>query len=452
MRRFSNLSVALSLFLATLFPAFLSAGESSGAKRAKWRSMFSMKMEPLASNYSSTCRRPFGAGLYDAAAGKTFVCWNGPGMSICARAYDHASRSWSGEITACKLDFSKRYVYHNYPVLRLAPDGRLVVYFCNHSGQLFQVKAPHAHSIEGDWTKTEISIDQNAYPMPIVSGKNIYVFYSKNDEITWPYRTYRYVKSADSGTTWTEPATVIDSEKKEPAKFDEVYAAGICYNPESGRIGITWSMGGGKAHYSASRDLYFAWFNTRTDRMENAAGRDLGTAILFDELDACCVIKSPGDPDAPDRRMRYPITRPQPSFIRKTGAPVIAFGIYKPGTGDLACFMRWEGDAWKLRSMLPAPKTFCDLESAGADEFRILCRDGSMVMVFRSTNAGLSWSECSSSKIKFEGKDNRVMETLFIEDSQPPAVGFLGTSFRDPTKEGGYNYDGMFRNYIIMAK
>jgi hypothetical protein len=440
------------LFLPTLFSSFLSAAGSSAPKRVKWRSLFSMKTETLASNYSSTCRRSFGAGLYDVAAEKTFVCWNGPGMSICVRAYDHAKRSWSGEVMACKLDYAKRYVYHNYPVMRLAPDGRLVVYFCNHSGQLFQVKAPHAHSIDGDWTKTEISVDQNAYPMPVVAGKNIYVFYSKNDEITWPYRTYRYVKSADGGVTWTEPATVIDSEKKEPSKFDEVYASGICYNPESGRIGITWSMGGGKAHYSASRDLYFAWFNTRTDRMENAAGRDLGKTILFGKLDACCVIKSPGDPDAPDRRMRYPITRPQPSFISKTGVPVIAFGIYKPGTGDLTCFMRWEGSTWKFKSMLPKAKTFFDFEKTGPEEFRILCRDGSMFMIYRSANAGLSWSECSSAKINFTGKSNRTPEITFIDDSHPPVIGFLGTTFSDPAKEGGYNYDGIFHNYIIMEK
>jgi hypothetical protein len=444
---------AALLTFAFLPSALLCADEPAAPKRAKWKSNFEIKQEPLAGNVSSTCRRQFGAGLYDAAVNKTFVCWSGPGMSVWINDYDHGTGKWSAGREVCHLEYTTQWAYHDYPVMRLAPDGRLVIYFCEHGNKLFQVKAPAAHSLDGDWAKTLASDDHTTYPMPVVADGVIYVFYSKNEDRNWPHRSYRYIKSADSGATWSAPATVIDSEKKEPMKFDEVYSFGVCLNPDDGRVGITWTMAGSKAHNAASRDLYFAFFNTRTGNMENAGRRDLGPSVLFDEFPACLVVKTQGNPDDPNRALRYPITRPQPSYIGKTGAPVVAFGTYKAGAGDMTCFMRWDGAAWKVQSTLPAGNSFYDLEKIGPSEFRMFVRkDSKKMLVLRSTDGGRTWKESAAAPIAFAAKFNRVPEIQFIEDGRPPVIGILGTAYSDKKKPGGYNYDGIFNIHAVMEK
>jgi hypothetical protein len=236
-------------------------------------------------------------------------------------------------------------------------------------------------------------------------------------------------------------------------KFDEVYGIGVCLNPDDGRVGITWTMAGGKAHNAASRDLYFAFFNTRTGNMENAGRRDLGPSVLFDEFPACLVVKTQGNPDDPNRALRYPIARPQPSYIGKAGAPVVAFGTHKAGAGDITCFMRWDGAAWKVQSTLPAGNSFYDLEKLGPSEFRMFVRkDSKKMLVLRSTDGGRAWKESAAAPIDFAAKFNRVPEIQFIEDGRPPVIGILGTAYSDKKKPGGYNYDGIFNIHAVMEK
>jgi outer membrane receptor protein involved in Fe transport len=415
----------------------------------------------LSTNYSSSCRRGFGAGLYDSVSNKTYVCWGGAGMSVFIRAYDHATSAWGEPKEICPLTYTSRYDYHNYPVLNLAPDGHLLVHFCEHAHKMFQLRAPAANSADGDWVKTEISADATCYPMPVVAGADIWLFYSKNDDNTWPYRTYRYIKSTDNGQTWSAPATVIDSEKADPDKYDEVYAWNFYYNPATLKIGLTWTMAGGTSHNSASKDLYFAHFNTTSGHMENVKGEDLGETIKYSGLEGCRVVKRQGNPAASMDKKKYPITDPQPSYnsiSRKgaadavTHAPVIAFGEHNFSTlvDSLRC-ARWDdtAEAWQFSDIYVGEKGFGDFEKTGDNTFRVIYKHGDNVFIKHTLDGGVTWRQFAASAIPYSGDCDKVGDLQFIENNQLGAVAFAGMSFTDTTKPGGYNYNGVFHTHVF---
>lgn len=422
--------------------------------KAGSRSVFDMEFKQIATNQSSTCRRSFGAGLYDRDANKTFVCWNGPGMSVYVRAYDHTAGEWEEEKEVCHLDYRKQWDYHDYPVMRLAPDGRLVVYFCDHTRKLYQAKAPIPHSAGGEWGKTEISDDQTTYPMPLVAGGEIYVFYSKNDEITWPHRTYRYIKSGDNGDTWSRPVTIIDSERQDPGKYDEVYAWGMAHDAEGKRIGITWTMGGGVSHYSASKDLYFACLDIASGKMKNAAGTDLGKTIGYAALASCRVVTAQGDPHASGKKsgLKYPVSRPMPSFDGGTGRPVVAFGLRDADGAEAVSLAKWDGGEWQTTVITPRTASLYDFERNGEKTCRLIYRQGATAVVCRSTDGGATWDICASARIPFGEGFDRLPEMQFIENGRPDVMAFMGLQFNDSDKPGGYNYDGVFKAYIVKEK
>ncbi|OAM90069.1 BNR-4 repeat-containing protein [Termitidicoccus mucosus] len=414
---------------------------------------FVMSFEKIVTNQSSSCRRPFGAGLYDEASNQTYICWNGPGMSVYVRAYDHATETWGAAVEICHLTYTAQYDYHDYPVLTLAPDGRLHVYFCQHANKLYQLRAPDPHSIAGAWTKTEIGSDLNAYPMPVVAGSDIWLFYSKNNDSAWPYRTYRYIKSTDSGATWSAPVTIIDTAKLDPQKFDEVYAWGFDYDADSQRIGLTWTMAGSTAHNAAHKGLYFAWFNTTNNSLSNAAGASLGASIAYDELASCRVVDATGDPADTTKGHHYPFTSPQPALDGVTSQPLVAYGFYDPVTGSesIRC-SRWNGSAWVENIIQANVKSFSDLRRNGVAELIALYHYSGNILMKSSLDGGATWEQVSAGAVPFniaEDGCDKVAELLFLDSIKAPITAFLGLSFEDTTKPGGYNYDGVFPVYII---
>jgi hypothetical protein len=102
--------------------------------------------------------------------------------------------------------------------------------------QLYTAPAPR--SITGTWTARTISTDRNTYPEPVVTGNTIHLFYSHNTDLSHPYRTYKMIKSTDSGRTWSAPRTIIDSGRTAD-RYAEVYAFGV--TQRNGRVYLTCS-------------------------------------------------------------------------------------------------------------------------------------------------------------------------------------------------------------------
>ena len=202
----------------------------------------------IADNATYGCRRSFGWGIYDATAQRTVVTWNGPGMSICVRAFDHATGSWGEPLIAQTLSFRGTWDYHNYPTLVLAPDGHFLVFYCEHGRAAHLLRSSRPHDIGGTWTRQRIGSDGNCYPHPVVMSDNVYFFYSKTmggNVMTSVHRSYRLIRSTDSGATWSAPVTVIDSDRRDPERYDEVYLHSDARDHERGLIHLGWEMHGG---------------------------------------------------------------------------------------------------------------------------------------------------------------------------------------------------------------
>lgn len=149
------------------------------------------------------CRRSFGHGVYNAAANKTVICWNGEKMSIYVREFDHDTLTWSDPFKVHDPNYTGRWDYHNYPCITLAPDGRYLIFYFKHSSDAYMVKSPGPNTIAGTWSDQKLSEDKCAYPMPVVVDDTIYLFYSST--VAHWHRPYRMIKSVDSGETWSDP-------------------------------------------------------------------------------------------------------------------------------------------------------------------------------------------------------------------------------------------------------
>lgn len=68
------------------------------------------------------------AALYDAAVGKTLVAYPGTNHDIYLKAYGHATNSWSANVRAPALRLTHENAYHDCPVPKQLPDGRLAVF------------------------------------------------------------------------------------------------------------------------------------------------------------------------------------------------------------------------------------------------------------------------------------------------------------------------------------
>ncbi|MEK3885341.1 BNR-4 repeat-containing protein [Paenibacillus sp. PL2-23] len=375
----------------------------------------------IATNHSFGSPRAMGNGLYDPVSNKTYVAWNGPDMDIYIRAYNHATQGWEAALKVKDNSYTGKWDYHNYPVLIIAPNGKLQIYYAQHTTKAFVVTAPNPNSIAGTWTTQTISTDQNGYPMPVVAGNDIYVFYSKNDEVSYPYRTFRYIKSTNNGGTWSSPVTVIDSGKQDPNRFDEVYANEVKYDKDRNRILMSWKMSGGPhGHDKQSKDLHFAYLDIATNTMRSIGGSSLGGVVNYSEFTQTRVFSStPGDNGGSyaDTHNVYGGTF---DWIGN-GNPVIAFGYYNiKGDGSKkSYFYSWNGTGWTISTISTTNAALSDLERMGTlwDDFRVIIGDSgnpAIKHIYKTTNAS-SFSIEDSFTMPLDNSANRANYTDFIE-------------------------------------
>ena len=251
--------------------------------------------EILSEHGTFGCRRPVGAGVYDPSSDQTIVCWHEGGMDIMVRWYDHRSGQWGKVKKVWANHMNGIWDYHNYPAMILAPDDRPLIFYCRHSSHMYQLTPMDTRRIDTDYTRKVICRDQTAYPHPVVCGSDIYIFYSRNQEISYPYRPLCYVKSTDCGETWSEPIVIVDSGKQDPGKFDEVYQCGGKFAPAQGgypaRILLSWTMWGGpKGHAAQGMGAYFAYLSLEDKCLYSAGGKCLGKTIFYREMVEYCTV------------------------------------------------------------------------------------------------------------------------------------------------------------------
>ena len=215
------------------------------------------------------------------------------------------------------------------------------------------------YSITGTWSARTISTDRNAYPEPVVNGTNIWVFYSQNTQISYPYRVYRFIKSTDSGKTWSAPKTIIDSGKTAD-KYAEVYAFGVTRSDD--RIYLTWSMHGGpKGHNGGGKNIYAGYFDTDDSTMHTVGGTSLGAGVEPAELQQTRVVTTiptdlPADKVLPEEN---PVTLRLPD-----GTVVLGYGVHTK-TSRKIVLAHFANNAWTSTTVDSATSLFKDIAVAG---------------------------------------------------------------------------------------
>ncbi|MGW2548310.1 BNR-4 repeat-containing protein, partial [Kitasatospora sp. NPDC001574] len=380
------------------------------------------------------CRRAFGGGLYDAASNKTYITYNGPRMDIYVRAYDHATAAWEAPVLVKAQNRTGTFDYHNYSTLVMLPNGHLAVFFDKHSSAAYMATAPDTHSAAGTWTTTRINADLNDYPMPVVVGDKLYFFYSRNDEQSHPYRSYKVMSSSDSGVTWSAPSTVIDTGKTTD-RFNEVYAFGVA--AVGSRIYISYSLWGGpQGHARQGRNLYVSAYDTTTGRMSNAAGQDAGATVNNADLPAH-LVRAAAPAASGDIYDTHPIQYSQ-VWATDSGKLYVGFGEAVNGGRNIR-WGRLNGSDWEFGTVKSGTAQFFDMVKTGDDDFEFLfANEDSTVLSSVALRDGSTLSPLFDLPVDKAGTNaDHIDHANYIENRK--SVSVMGTMVNAATRSSDYS-------------
>lgn len=329
------------------------------------------------------CLRTNGADVYDATVNKTFVTYSGTRHDVYVKAFDHAANTWSSAVKVATLNLTHDNAYHDYPVLTQLGDGRLAIFRATHTTSMQLYIAPAPRSITGTWTARTISTDKNTYPEPIVTGNTIHLFYSHNTDLSYPYRTYKVIKSTDNGRTWSAPRTIIDSGRTAD-RYAEVYAFGVTHR--NGRVYLTWSLHGGpKGHNGGGKNIYVAYLDTASGNLFTVGGASLGTVIDSSDTDKARVVTTnPTDlPAGKDLPEENPVTVPL-----NDGSLVLGYGVHTSTSAKIV-LSRFAGGAWTSTTADTSTSLFKDLTATGSGvDFSYASADRKRLLVKSWTPGG----------------------------------------------------------------
>ncbi len=374
------------------------------------------------------CRRSFGFGVYDASVNKTVIVWNAEKMSVYVRAFDHVSQQWEDTVMAKALDYTGTWDYHNYPTMVIAPDGHYLIFYFKHSGNAYMVRSPAPHSIQGTWTHITVSSsDLHAYPMPVVMGTRVYLFYSKthNPIGTTVYRSYRFIKSTDNGQTWNTPKTVINSEDSDPDGYDEVYLHGFDVDTNANKILLGWEMKGGpNGHNKGGKNNYFAFFDCDDEKMYTASNSVIGNTVNYTDLNRCLVDTATNPSGAPFGYTTFPIVLPD-------GAPAVAYRLN--GTSYIS---QWRNSSWQRSEITVGG--FKDYQRTVDGKYVMLAGGYSNMTVWESSNGVNGWTK-KSGPVTLPQTNNSDSRNCGFIDNFRPEVQWMSSTYDYSERTNDYS-------------
>ena len=337
----------------------------------------------------------------------------------------------------------------------VAPDGRLVVLQTDHlqesDGYAIMVyKSPKKGTIKGTWSSQELwdGVNQPSYPTMVVAGDSIYLFIRRRVESV--HRVWQFSKSTDSGETWSEPRTIMDTEELEdgqagyqPEGFDEVYAVGRKYHDAGNhRIPVSWHLAGDGAHNKFNRNMYVAYLDTRDDQMYSPNGTPLGDFIDLTEMndpETRCLVE-----ETPSQRGKY--TAGLVDFVHQVsfdgdGNFLVAYNFMdEPKTRQRLRYGKWTGTSWKVGSIEEAPlggnpiRINSLVRTSGGDAFRVSIVEEATnnVRIRETTDGGRKWSLIASKILDTNGK--KINSADFVVPYNPDYPQILVTTFPEDDK------------------
>jgi hypothetical protein len=311
---------------------------------------------------------------------------------------------------------------HAVPALDVLPDGRIVATVTKHYGDYIRVgitNDPYGISL---WTFRNVDLTGKlvkntiiTYPVPVVLGSRIYVFFrdGASTDAVW-----RFIYSDDEGNSWSDPVTFLVP----PSGATSVY--------------VVLSRVGNKVHMTANLvdsngnvwNVYYFYFDgSAFYRADGSKIADVGTVFTPEQADKVFDVADAGF----DGSWSYDV------YVDAGGRPVIAFSAYKKlGGVDGAYFgltqqwyyvAVWDGSRWVVRQVADNGDLFPILAPNGVSKYAggiyIMRSDPSKVLVSRKRSGG--WG--------IEVRDlNGSVVSVLREPSGPYEVNMR------PIEDGGY--------------
>lgn len=373
----------------------------------------------LSSKGSFACRRPVGEGYYSKATNNTYVAWNEKGMDIYMAVYNHNTNKWSEPEFVWENNMFGRWDYHNYVTMIEGIDNEPIFFYVSHSNEMYQIK----RNENGEWERKVICDDLTAYPSPIRYKDIIYIFYSRNTEISYPYRTLNMIKSYDNGDTWSDSKVVIDSEKQMEYKFDEVYQCGCEFVKATkkfpDRIMISWTMWGGpKGHATEGKGSYYAQLHLNDEKIYDAEGSLIGDYVDYKALVNSCFIEESRCEESAYTTFG-PVVAPD-----DIGNAVVVYGIVKDGYYYLKEAQKYKSK-WHITVI---EKDIYNVEDIYRNDDSIdiaVCR-GDTIVIYNRCDLSREWKKTSVTRINHKNNSNSFPYCNFIDKGKAEVKLILG--------------------------
>ncbi len=307
-------------------------------------------------------------GLYDPVSNQTFLVYTGgvrsdgihSAQDPYITSFNHSSKIWSNPIRLAQIEpLGGLSDDHNYPQVTLDNQGYIHVLYTGHAGPMNIIQTTsnvprNIGSSVSDWGLSNIPNTCNStYGAAFTDNQGeIYMFHRASIGIV-DYRWYEpevYVKSTDSGKTWTEQITAIDPGRHidlpECAKNPDGSYIHTCSDRSCGTTAVTHNLPtgtpgptsiytghvfqdkvrngvwlqfypftghgiiGGWPNPSGLKHVVF--FSFDNDHFYSIDGTDYGPTIDSTEFTACCKISDDNKGDRnhffvmEDQTNRYP--------------------------------------------------------------------------------------------------------------------------------------------------
>jgi hypothetical protein len=230
---------------------------------------------------------------------------------------------------------------HATPSLDVLPDGRLVVAVSKHSGTVIRVAISNNPYDISSWTAKDIDLSGKlvnnnvTYPVPIVLGSTIYVFFRDGPAGN---SIWRYIYSVDGGVTWSDPVTFLTPPSGVPAIY------------------VLLTRVGSKVYFAANlafggvdvpkKNVYFFYFDGSAFYRANGTKiADAGTSFTPEQADKVFDSDAYGFYGA----WSYDV------YADASGNPIIAFAVFKKIDARLYQHFyyvaRWDGTKWVVNQV-----------------------------------------------------------------------------------------------------
>lgn len=366
-----------------------------------------------AENASEGRHRIAGAGYYDAAAEKTFFCWNGNHAEVWVGEFDHRSGQFGENrcvFTDETADGAERTAE---PIMVRTADGSPLIFVCTRAGKLYRLTG-QPHSVAETLEQSDVGIACNAVPCAVTVREDIYLLYAREEEPS--YQTLCYMKSGDGGATWEAETVLADSRKAQPQGLNVIDLCDARYLPNSGvypsRIQFVWRMRGGENEEHCGREVYLAYLSLEDWKAYSPAGKCLSELICYDDMREQCVVFEAEKAEC----VRAVFSAALPG----TGAPV----VLADETGCITC-RAFRDVFWDMVVLAEGECALYDLVTdADEEDFRIACRFGSYALVRRFADG--SWAEELRAELPMKKKTETVSRLHLIRGGTG-IVGLLTT-------------------------